>query len=114
MEDNIHHLKHALENPISKLGSLKMTETRLDNRMHRPGNELCRDLAQYTLIESEHELRAAIAEIKDRIARSHESLKALDRQKLQLEQQIEIKCQSLFIDETECQGMRRSISLVCY
>jgi len=114
MEDNIHHLKHALDNPISKLDSLKMTETRLENRMHRPGNELCRDRAQYALIETHHELREAIAEIDDRIARSYESLKALERQKLQLEQQIEIKSLSLFIDETECQGMRHSISLECY
>lgn len=114
VEDNITRLQLAIENPISKPNALKMTETRLDNRLNRPGNELCRDLAQYSLIETDQTLRGAIADIELRLERSHESLKGLDRKKLELEHQLGIKTETLFIDETECMGMRRSISIQCY
>lgn len=114
MEVNIMNLTHAIENPISKPGALKMTETRLDNRLLRPGNELCRDMAQYSLIETDQTLLDVIAQLEHQLAMSHESLKGLDRKKLQLSQQLEVKTESLFIDETECMGMRQSISVQCY
>lgn len=107
-------LQLAIENPISKPSALKMTETRLDNRMNRPGNELCRDLAQFSLVETGQALREAIAEIELRLSRSRESLKGLERKKLELERQLEIKTETLFVDETECMAMRRSISIQCY
>ncbi len=39
---------------------------------------------------------------------------ALIRRQLELEEEIEIKANTLFIDETECQGMRKSICIQAY
>ena len=39
---------------------------------------------------------------------------ALIRRQLELEEEIDIKANTLFIDETECQGMRKSISIQAY
>ncbi len=39
------------------------------------------------------------------------SLRGLDRKKLELEDELAIKTDTLFIDETECMGMRRSMSV---
>ena len=42
------------------------------------------------------------------------SLQGLIRRQLELEEDIELKANTLFIDETECQGMRKSINIQAY
>ena len=111
LEDNIERLDRAIgdkENP------LKLSETRLDNRSQRPNVELCRDSVQYKLVEEVQEIQSSVGQLKDRLADSEGSLKGLIRRQLDLEEDISVKANSLFIDETECMGMRKSINLQTY
>ena len=52
--------------------------------------------------------------LQERLAQSEASLKGLIRKQLDLEEDIDVKANSLFIDETECMGMRKSINIQAY
>ena len=52
-----------------------------------------------------------LAMLRERLHHSQCSLRGLDRKKLELEDELAIKTDTLFIDETECMGMRRSMSI---
>lgn len=111
MEDNITHLGEAIE---QRIVALKLVETRLENRTCRPRIELCRDQPQASLVESDIAIKDAIENLQMRLNQSKDSLKALDRKKLELEHELAIKTLSLFIDETEVMAIRRSMHLSCY
>jgi len=111
MEDNITQLGEAIER---QLVALKLVETRLENRTCRPRVELCRDQAQASLVDTDSAIKDAIENLQMRLNQSKESLKALDRRKLELEHELAIKTLSLFIDETEVMAMRNSMHLSCF
>ncbi|KAK7475030.1 hypothetical protein BaRGS_00033711 [Batillaria attramentaria] len=107
-EENIARLKKAI---ADKEAPLKLAHTRLDTRTDRPNVELCRDAVQYRLIEEVHELENSIAQLQSRLADTQVSLKGLDRNRLELEDDIQVKANTLFIDEVECMGMRKSLNI---
>lgn len=111
MEDNILHLGEAIE---QKIIALKLVETRLENRTCRPRIELCRDQPQSSLVETDSAIKDAIENLQMRLNQSKDSLKALDRKKLELEHELAIKTLSLFIDETEVIAIRHSMHLSCF
>lgn len=111
MEDNVERLAKGI---ADKEAPMKLANTRLDNRSNRPNVELCRDQAQYRLVEEVGELNNSVASLSERLANSEASLKGLIRRQLELEEDIDIKANTLFIDETECMGMRQSISIDAY
>jgi len=111
MEDNIDRLQIAVGD---KEAPLKLAHTRLDNRTNRPNVELCRDPVQYRLVEEVSTIETNVARLQERHAQSEASLKGLIRKQLDLEEDIEIKANTLFIDETECMGMRKSINIQVY
>jgi len=111
MEDNITHLGEAIE---EKIMSLKLVETCLENRGCRQRIELCRDQPHASLVETDLAIKDIIENLQMRLNQSKESLKALDRKKMELEQELSIKTLSLFIDETEVVGMRQSMHLSCF
>lgn len=76
--------------------------------------ELCRDPVQYRLVEEVSIINSSVSQLQARLAQSRDSLKALVRRKLDLEDDIDVKANSLFIDETECMGMRKSINIQCF
>lgn len=109
MEDNIARLLKAI---ADKEAGLKLCHTRLDNRSFRPGIELTRDTPQYRLIEESVLIGQAIDTLQERLASSRCSLIGLDRKRVELEEELAIKSNTLFIDEVEClEGMRKSICL---
>ncbi|KAK3611711.1 hypothetical protein CHS0354_034380 [Potamilus streckersoni] len=108
MEENIARLKIAI---ADKEQPMKLAQTRLDTRKNRPSVELCRDPVQYKLIEEVHEINASIEQLQDRLKDAQDSLKGLIRKQLSLEEDIEVKSNTLFIDEVECMGMRKSINI---
>lgn len=109
MEDNIARLLKAI---ADKEAGLKLCHTRLDNRSVRPGIELTRDPPQYRLIEEAVIIGQAIDTLQERLASSRCSLIGLDRKRVELEEELAIKSNTLFIDEVEClEGMRKSICL---
>jgi len=111
MEDNVERLAKGI---ADKEAPMKLANTRLDNRSNRPNVELCRDQVQYRLVEEVGELNNSVASLSERLANSEASLKGLIRRQLELEEDIDIKANTLFIDETECMGMRQSINIEAY
>jgi tektin-1 len=97
-----------------KEAPLKLAHTRLGNRAERPNVELCRDPVQYRLVEEVGTIETNVSRLQERLAQSEDSMKGLIRRQLDLEEDIAIKANTLFIDETECMGMRKSINIQSY
>ncbi|XP_064651656.1 tektin-1-like [Lineus longissimus] len=108
MEENIAVLE---KNIADKEAPMKLAQTRLDIRQGRPNVELCRDAVQYRLIEEVHQINASVESLRDALVKSNASLKGLVRRQLELEEDIQIKSNTLMIDDVQCMGMRKSISI---
>ncbi|KAF7255287.1 hypothetical protein EG68_08308 [Paragonimus skrjabini miyazakii] len=106
MEDMILELNKSIKD---KEGALRLAVTRIDLRQDRPNVELCRDPANYRLLQELDEIRNDVAQLSHRLKLAHDSLKALCRRQLDLEEEIQIKAATLFIDEVQCMGIRESL-----
>ncbi|OON18109.1 hypothetical protein X801_06044 [Opisthorchis viverrini] len=111
MEDMISEINKSIKD---KEGALRLAGTRIDLRKVRPNIELCRDAAEYRLIQEVEEITTDVAELRHRLKLAHDSLKALCRRQLDLEEEIQIKAATLFIDEVQCMGMRESLQINAY
>lgn len=107
-EENIATLELAIQ---AKEAPMKVAQTRLETRTNRPNVELCRDAVQYKLIEEVNEISDSVAQLQARLRDANSSLKGLVRNQLELEEDIAVKANTLFIDEVECLGMRKSINV---
>lgn len=65
MTRNITRLQKAL---AEQEGFMALAHTRLGNRAHRPGVELCRDLVETNLVNEVRELRENCAKLQQTIA----------------------------------------------
>jgi tektin-1 len=109
LEENIKNVEKAI---LDKEDYLKLAHTRLDVRSNRPNIELVRDPAQYKLIKEVQEIEASISRLQERLNDSHRKLKNLDRDKLVLEKDIEVKTNTIRIDEAEnFHGIRKSLKI---
>ena len=106
MENNIRDLKQAI---ADKENPLKVAHTRLDKRSLRPNVELCRDPVQYRLVGEVGEITVSIDRLRMRLAEAEASLMALLRNKERLEDDIEVKTNSLFIDRDQCMVIRQQV-----
>ncbi|NXI48539.1 TEKT1 protein, partial [Galbula dea] len=108
-EKNIAALKKAI---ADKEGPVKVAQARLEARKHRPNVELCYDTVQYRLISEVQEITKNIQrQLKDTLAQAEAALKGLSRRQLSLEEEIQVKENTLYIDEVLCMQMRESISI---
>uniref|UniRef100_A0A8D0FLQ3 Tektin n=1 Tax=Strix occidentalis caurina TaxID=311401 RepID=A0A8D0FLQ3_STROC len=105
-EVNIAALKKAI---ADKEGPVKVAQTRLQARNHRPTVELCYDTVQDRLINEVQEITKNIQRLKDTLAQAEAELKGLSRRQLSLEEEIQIKENTLYIDEVLCLEMRESV-----
>ncbi|NXW65673.1 TEKT1 protein, partial [Eurystomus gularis] len=106
-EKNIAALKKAI---ADKEGPVKMAQTRLEARNHRPNVELCYDTVQYGLRSEVQELtKNTQRQLKDTLAQAEAALKGLSRRQLSLEEEIQVKENTLYIDEVLCMQMRESV-----
>ncbi|XP_066492062.1 tektin-1 [Tiliqua scincoides] len=104
--------REALQKAIQdKEGPAKVAQTRLEARTHRPNVELCRDAVQYRLMQEMEEISHNIQRLKETHGKVEAELKGLARQQLSLEEEIEVKANTLYIDEVLCMQMRESISI---
>ena len=106
MENNIRDLKQAI---ADKENPLKVAHTRLDKRSLRPNVELCRDPVQYRLVGEVGEITVSIDRLRMRLAEAEASLMSLLRNKERLEDDIEVKTNSLFIDRDQCMVIRHQV-----
>ena len=109
MEENIKNIEKAI---LDKENYLKLANTRLDIRTNRPHIELVRDPAQYKLVQEVQEIEDSIRRLQQRLNESHQQLKDLDRNKLILIKDIEVKANTIRIDEAEnFDGIRKSLKI---
>ncbi|KAJ7308937.1 hypothetical protein JRQ81_008216 [Phrynocephalus forsythii] len=110
-EKNMERLKKAIGD---KEGPAKVAQTRLEARSHRPRVELCRDRAQERLLREAQEISHNVQRLKETLAQAAAELKGLNRRQLALEEEIQVKANSLYIDEVLCMQMRESVAINHY
>ncbi|XP_026154889.1 tektin-1 [Mastacembelus armatus] len=88
---------------------LSLAQNRLDLRRQRPSKEQCYDQAQSQLLAEVHQLTAHITKLHEAMAQSEEEQRALVRCQLELQENIEMKANSLYIDEVLCTQHREPI-----
>ena len=106
MENNVRDLRQSI---ADKENPLKVAHTRLDKRSLRPNVELCRDPVQYRLVGEVGEINVSIDRLRMRLAEAEASLMSLLRNKERLEDDIEVKTNSLFIDRDQCMVIRQQV-----
>jgi len=109
MEKNIQNLTKAIED---KMGPMKLSQTRLDARTNRPNVELCRDPVQYRLINETAEINSSVSKLQETLNTAQDELKGLIRRQQTLEEDIDIKSKSIYIDNVRCMGLRQSINIM--
>ncbi|XP_060744510.1 tektin-1 [Tachysurus vachellii] len=107
-EQNLNALKVAV---ADKEGPLKLAEARLHTRQQRPRAELCNDRAHTHLLTEVQQLKSQVSRLKDGLSQSEMELKALTRSQLLLEEEIQVKSNSLYIDEVICTQLRQPITI---
>ncbi|XP_007894703.1 tektin-1 isoform X1 [Callorhinchus milii] len=107
-EKNIDLLKKTI---MDKEGPLKLAETRLDTRTKRPNVELVRDPAQYRLISEVQEITTNVDRLRETLGQAEMELKGLRRNQLALEEDIQVKENTLYIDDVLNSNLRKSISV---
>ncbi|XP_046953838.1 tektin-4 [Lynx rufus] len=102
-EHNVAALKQAIKD---KEAPLKVAQTRLYQRSHRPNVELCRDTAQFRLASEVEELNTSLAALKEKLLEAEQSLRNLEDTRMSLEKDITVKTNSLVIDRHKCMAHR--------
>jgi len=102
-EKNITELTKAIED---ELAVMMVAQTRLKNRAQRRNVELCRDPAQYALIDEVNEITRNVNRMKGRLAQSEQELVKLTRQQRILEEDIQVKTNTIYIDEVKIGQLR--------
>ncbi|KGL81873.1 Tektin-4, partial [Tinamus guttatus] len=108
-EANIAALKQAIKD---KEAPMKVAQTRLYDRSFRPNVELCRDPAQFRLISEVEELTESIESLKKKLLESEQSLRNLEDTRMNLEKEIAVKANSIFIDKQKCMAHRTRYPVV--
>ncbi|XP_074775318.1 tektin-4 [Athene noctua] len=102
-EANIAALKQAIKD---KEAPVKVAQTRLYDRSFRPNVELCRDEAQFRLTSEVEALTEPIESLKKKLLESEQSLANLEDTRMNLEKEIAVKTNSIFIDRQKCMAHR--------
>uniref|UniRef100_H2Y543 Tektin n=1 Tax=Ciona savignyi TaxID=51511 RepID=H2Y543_CIOSA len=105
MEKNIVELNKAI---ADKSGPMMVSQSRLGERTQRPNVELCRDPVQYRLINEVKTRMRYFIKMHANWRKLEAELKGLIRNQLLLEEDIQVKSNSLYIDEVECMRIREA------
>uniref|UniRef100_A0A3B3V2A3 Tektin n=2 Tax=Poecilia TaxID=8080 RepID=A0A3B3V2A3_9TELE len=92
---------------------LSLAQARLLLRKERPGKEQCLDAPQIQLLAEVEQLNLHITKLREELALSEEEQRALVRCQLELQENIEIKANSLYIDEVVCMQLREPV-VICH
>ncbi|XP_069502860.1 tektin-4-like [Ambystoma mexicanum] len=102
-EMNIASLKQAIKD---KQAPLKVAQTRLYQRTHRPIVVLCKDAVQFRLVNEVAELTESIWCLQQQLEKSEQGLINMEDTRLSFVKEIAIKANSLFIDQEKCRAHR--------
>ncbi|XP_060812040.1 tektin-1 [Bombus pascuorum] len=111
MKDNITRIEKSI---AEKESFLALAHTRLGNRCQRPGLELTRDLVEINLVKEVYDLREIVSELQATIFESQASLRYLLKTQIQIEEDINVKINTLKIDEVDCMTLRQSMDYHTY
>lgn len=96
MRQDIARMEEAIR---AKEAPLKLAETRLENRTCRPsGMELCRDNAQYGLVNEVVEIKNTIKALKDKLAQEQHELTNCEHNLQRVMEDLALKTNSLALD----------------
>ena len=90
---------------------LKVSQTRLEKRSHRPEIENCNDSAHIKMVEEVSTIHDTIEQLNAKLAQAHEAKADLLSIEKNLQNDIGIKNNSLRIDRHKCLEIRETIFL---
>ncbi|XP_077278867.1 tektin-2 [Temnothorax americanus] len=93
---------------MSKIAPMKCVETRLENRVHRPGPELCKDEVESGLKNEALQLKQTEEDLVKMIAHAKASYNSLESLLIRIDKNLEDKQHSLNTD-VMCLDMRASL-----
>ena len=100
---HIANIKLAIK---SKQAPLKVAQTRLELRSHRPNGEATKDTPQVRLTQEVTELQASLSKLNSKLADAEAAMKMLKNTKRELKDDLHIKALSLVIDRQKCMAIR--------
>ncbi|KAI8042664.1 tektin-4 [Drosophila gunungcola] len=103
VENRIEQMKRRI---ASFDASMKVAQTRMDNRSYRPNVENCRDLAQQELIDGVHTIQSSVSALLHELEDAERVKTDMVNSRARLEREIMLKRRSLFIDRERCMQMR--------
>ncbi|XP_024946354.1 tektin-1 [Cephus cinctus] len=111
MTRNISRIEKSI---ADKEAYMALAHTRLGNRCQRPGLELTRDLVETYLVKEVYDLRQVVSDLQQTLCEAQASLRYLLKTQIQLEEDINVKTNTLKIDEVECMTLRQSMDYHAY
>jgi len=108
-EKHIQQLKKAIRD---KEAPLKVAQSRLEARTHRPDMELCRDQPHHRIVEEVGQIQESVDLLNRKLNEAEHSHQDLLANKSRLEHDLKIKSNSLFIDREGCLSSRKSFPVV--
>jgi len=93
----------------TKNRGLALCQTRLENRSYRPGLELTCDIVQDSLYAERKALIASICKFKEKIIENKAMFRYLLSVQMTLAEEINIKANSIKIDEVDCMLLREQL-----
>lgn len=111
MQSNIILLQKALSD---KEGNIALAHTRLGKRAQRIGAELVKDSTGQALYYECDMLRRSTEQLQQMLSEATASLRYLLQTQIQLEEDINVKMNTLKIDEVDCMTLRETINYHVY
>ncbi|XP_071445729.1 tektin-1-like [Hetaerina americana] len=111
MTNNILHLEKEI---ADKEKYVALAHTRLGLRSQRPNVEHCRDTVEAALAKELRDLKTLVKNLQEKLAESHAALRYLLQTQVQLEEDINIKTNTIAIDESKCMAIRQSVHFKNY
>lgn len=107
MEKTLQKLDQSI---AKKEPALELAAKRMEERRLRPRNELCRDLVDLELEKEVRQLNLSIKQLRDKAREAKEMLRSLEQTKLSLQKDIDVKKNSVHIDQKECLNIFESMA----
>jgi len=111
IENTLQSLEQAI---MAKQGPLATCQAKIHQRRLRPGSEYCHDEVDDHLAIEQRNLLEIINKLEAGLGQAKKCYGQLQKTLLELEEEINKKCNSIFIDEVKCSTLRKSISINCY
>ncbi len=105
----------ALERAVAaKQHPLATCQLRIQQRRQRPNHELVLDDVDVQLQREAENLADSVNRMEAQLTRSRGCYASLQRSRLELEEQIRVKTNSIYIDEVKCKTVRQAVDIRAY